>query len=74
MGQPFTETLYFVHVIFIFHVSFFYDPHDVFQIQLDLVYGHLVHDVHILRRNVNELIYCDRDKPRMRHAKHNLYP
>jgi len=52
---------------------FFYDLYDIFQIQHDLVYGHLIHDVHILRCNVNELIHCDRDKPWMRHAKHNLY-
>ena len=52
---------------------FFYDLYDIFQIRHDLVYGHLIHDVHILRCNVNELIHCDRDKPWMRHAKHNLY-
>lgn len=51
----------------------FYNPHDIFQTQPDLVYSHLVRDVHILQHNVNELIYCVRDKPQMCHAKHNLY-
>jgi len=59
------SSLHILHVFFTSRMTF--------QIQLDLIYGHLIRDMHILRCNVNELIYCDRDKPQMRHAKHNLY-